>query len=336
MQELVGRLTALDPEASESLKVIAYFDVLVNGHASMEVLLRGAAVLGGCTAGFASDRIVASVDAHGKRLTTATAPEPGRWMEHAVPGGAHAWMERQGAPHANDEMILERLAIALGIMLERSAPQAAIRKAVETVIDSDESPEDRRAAAARLLLDPGAEFVVIAEPAGSPSAHGHNTVVVTPAGAVRAVITARAEEGHGSRAGIGVVVHSDNLDHSWATALTALRLTSDREPVLRADDLGALILLMDAAGSRGADHADLAALRAAIDGSPRALPVLEAVVHTDSLRAAAAEAGLHHSTIQARAVELSSMLGFDVRTTVGRTRLTIALGLYRIATNRFS
>jgi len=336
MQELVGRLTALDPEASESLKVIAYFDVLVNGHASMEVLLRGAAVLGGCPAGFATDRIVASVDAHGKRLPTVDAPESGRWMEHAVPGGARAWMEREGPQHANDEMILERLAIALGIMLERSAPQAAIRKAVETVIDFEESPENRRTAASRLRLDPLGRFVVIAEPASSPSAHGHNTVVVTPAGAVRAVITAESERAPGSRAGVGVAVHSDELDRSWATALTALRLTSDREPVVWADDLGGLILLMDAAEARGADHADLAALRAAIDGSPRALSVLEAVIHTDSLRAAATEAGLHHSTIQARVAELSSTLGFDVRTAAGRTRLAIALSLYRLVTNRFS
>src|SRR6478609_7034590 len=86
MQELVGRLTALDgtdatrllrrqvasgtvsgvewrpllrrvrlnPQASESLKILAYFDALVDGHANPEVLLRGAAVLSGCAAGVAS------------------------------------------------------------------------------------------------------------------------------------------------------------------------------------------------------------------------------------------------------------------------------------------
>ena len=52
MQGLVWRLKALDPEASESLKVIAYFDALVDGHASAQVLLSGAAVLSGCAAGY--------------------------------------------------------------------------------------------------------------------------------------------------------------------------------------------------------------------------------------------------------------------------------------------
>lgn len=336
MQELVGRLTALDPEASESLKVIAYFDALVEGRASMEVLLRGAAVLSGCASGFVTDRIVAGVDTQGTRLNLTVAPESGRWPEHRVPGGARAWLEREGAAHANDEMILERLAIALGIMLERSAPQAALRKAVETVIDAAESPEARRAAATRLRLDPLARFVIIAEPASSPSPPGHHTVVVTPAGAVRAVIKLESDETTEPRAGIGFAVGGDELDRSWASALTALRLTSEREPVLRADDLGGLILLADAAEGRGFDHRDLAALQRVVASSPRTLGVLESLVHTESLRAAAAESGLHHSTIQARAVELSATLGFDVRTAAGHTRLSIALSLYRLSTNRFS
>ena len=65
MQELVVRLTTLDPEVSESLKVIAYFDALVEGHASMEVPLRGAAVLTECAAG----------------CTTWAVPSPG---DHAI------------------------------------------------------------------------------------------------------------------------------------------------------------------------------------------------------------------------------------------------------------
>ena len=51
MQELVGRLSTLDPAASESLKVIAYFDALVEARAGRLALLRGAARLTGCPAG---------------------------------------------------------------------------------------------------------------------------------------------------------------------------------------------------------------------------------------------------------------------------------------------
>ena len=53
MQELVGRLTALDPEASETLKVVSYFDTLVAGAVGLDSLLRGAAVLSGAVAGYA-------------------------------------------------------------------------------------------------------------------------------------------------------------------------------------------------------------------------------------------------------------------------------------------
>ena len=52
MQQLVGRLTALDPEASATLKVVAYFDTLVGHEVGIETLLRGASVLSGCPVGF--------------------------------------------------------------------------------------------------------------------------------------------------------------------------------------------------------------------------------------------------------------------------------------------
>ena len=79
MQELVGRLTALDPQATESLKVIAYFDALVDGHANPEVLLRGAAVLSGCAAGVASGTTCIRVDHSGVRRGPAVVPLPGSW-----------------------------------------------------------------------------------------------------------------------------------------------------------------------------------------------------------------------------------------------------------------
>lgn len=51
MKELAGRLSALDPEASETLKVIAYFDKLVDGRVGPDGMLRGAAVLCGAPMG---------------------------------------------------------------------------------------------------------------------------------------------------------------------------------------------------------------------------------------------------------------------------------------------
>ena len=67
MQELAGRLKALDPEASETLRVISYFDALTAGHASAEVLVRGAGMLAGCPAGLVSPTLDVRVDARGRR-----------------------------------------------------------------------------------------------------------------------------------------------------------------------------------------------------------------------------------------------------------------------------
>src|SRR4029453_16818783 len=102
MQGLVWRLKALDPQASESLKVITYFDALVNSRANAEMLIRGAAVLGDCSVGFAMH---------------------GRSKEFGADG--RAWIERASPGFVNDELILERLAIALGIFWDRTSPIAA-------------------------------------------------------------------------------------------------------------------------------------------------------------------------------------------------------------------
>jgi DNA-binding PucR family transcriptional regulator len=72
-----------------------------------------------------------------------------------------------------------------------------------------------------------------------------------------------------------------------------------------------------------------------LGGSERVLAIVEAVTANESLRAAAVDLGLHHSTLQSRATEISADLGFDIRSPSGRTRLVLALRLYLLETNRF-
>jgi hypothetical protein len=359
MQELVGRLTALDPQASASLKVIAYFDALVDGHAGPEVLLRGAAVLSGCAAGVASGVTCLRVDASGVRRGPAVVPMLGSWPEHPVAAGGRAWIEREGRAHANDAMILERLAIGLSIAFERMAPATAAWRAVDTVIDPSESLEHRMSAAVRMRIDGGHRLRVVAQPAREPVGEGrHSTVVVTPVGAIRAIIGTAAEPGFhepsragctngaraggtnasttsARRAGLGTVGDAANLGRSWTSALLALRLTSDARPVLDADELGGVVLIAEAADARAEPHPDRAALERVLRRDGRALALLESLLATDSLRGAAGELGLHHSTLQARVAELSSALGYDIRRPDGRTRLSLALSLHLLATNRF-
>src|ERR1700712_660773 len=100
MQELVRRLSALDPDAGAGVKVIAYFDALVEGAASVESFLRGAAVLTGCAAGLADPerRMWMRVDAQGRRDDPSAARTRSltpTWRARAVsPGGtASVWIE---------------------------------------------------------------------------------------------------------------------------------------------------------------------------------------------------------------------------------------------------
>lgn len=89
MQELAGRLTALDPEASASLKVIASFDALVAGGVGIEALVRAAAVLGGTIAGARIGGHTTRVDADGR-----VAPEgdAAQWPQ-VSDGDATVWRD---------------------------------------------------------------------------------------------------------------------------------------------------------------------------------------------------------------------------------------------------
>ena len=163
MQELAGRLTALDPEASESLRVIAYFDALVAGGAGMESIARAAAVLSGVAAGVAHDRPV-RVAPDGVR--SAHAGTPAEWPQTRTSGGPVVWIERAGDAHANDAMILERFALSAAIVAVTANLSPA--GALEVLIDAERPPEQRARVADRLRLDARRGVRIVALPATVP------------------------------------------------------------------------------------------------------------------------------------------------------------------------
>lgn len=331
MQGLVWRLKALDPEASESLKVITYFDALVNSRANAEMLIRGAAALCGCPVGFAVEGRTVCVDASGRQTEAHSRDWPSR---HFGDDGM-AWIERPGPAYVNDELILERLTIALGIFWDRTSPIAATRRAVEAVISSEVSLERRMEAAALLHLDRDTSYRIHAVPAAI-TLPGSTAVMQTQAGVVRvAVRPSNTGFEYQGLAGIGLSATPSELDRSWLTALLALRLTSPRRPVQTADELGSLIVFADMASHTTLEPADVTALKSLIEGEPKAWPMLEAIAESGSLRAVAGQLNLHHSSVQNRAAEFTAALGFDIRTPAGRVRLTLALTLFQLATNKF-
>ncbi len=355
MRELAGRLAALDPAASETLRVIAYFDRLVDGRVGAEGMLRGAAVLSGTTVG----RLVAGRET-GRRFGAdgAALPDGGPaggsngagsggsgssgggglagWPSVTFGEGEVVWLERVGEAHANDAMILERLAISLSVLSQRLDTAAPTRRAVEVLLLGDSTEAERQEAADRLGLALHAAVRAVAVPAvmrvDRPAAQA---VVASRFGVVRAVITTLEHPAVAERAGVGIAAYTpDEVRESWRSALVALRLADDEHPVVWAESLGPLLGLAEAEDQRATPPPDVTALDRAL-GTHWTEPLLRDLAAGASRRALAARAGVHHSTMGARVHELPGLLGFDPATPLGRTRLDVALLLHRLASTRF-
>lgn len=328
MQELVGRLTALDPEASETLKVVAYFDVLVAGRVGLQSLLRGAAVLSGTVAGAFDGRRTHRIGPDGDRPDGAgsAGPRPD-WPTRTTSTGT-VWLERDGSPHANDEMVIERLALAVDVVGARRPGQPD--SALETALDAARDIEERRVALSRLRLDPARVVRVVAHPLAHPveqrAGSAPSTVVATPHGLVRAVVLDRDAQVSGP-AGVGVPLRADELPESFRTAALALRLLPGSDGVVDAAALGILLAAISVLEPVAAEQPDVVALTR-LDARTRT--VLDELAAAESVRAAAAALGMHHSTLQARHDALTNDLGYDPRSLDGRARFRLARLLLRL------
>ncbi len=321
MRELLGRISALDPEAGAAVKVIAYFDELTG--AGIEPVVRGAAVLTGVPAGFAHPGrgLTLRIDPAGEVRRTAAAPDPS-WCSVRVGGGV-LWLERATAdPGPVEAMVLERAAAAVRARLEHTPPAAGGRAALVQALIDPGLPEEQRARAARRFgINPGS-------PARAVADHG---------GGVR--VLAAAEPPGERRAGVGPAVEALALPSSWHDARRALRFTArgtgaDPGPrVVFAEELGGLLLLADTVRPGSEPVPDVAALeRVAREAAPL-LAALDAVASSPSLRAAARMGGQHHSTLQESVERAERLLGWPVREVSGRLRLQVALALRRLYCN---
>ena len=320
MQELVGRLTALDPEASETLKVVAYFDALVASGVGLDGLLRAAAVLSGVVAGAERRGRVSRCDATGRRLD---AGDDVKRSPERVVAGARVWLEREGPLHANDEMVVERLALAVELLDTRRGPASGL----EVVVDADRGATERKEALARLRIDGSARLRLVATSVGQPAPGEPSTVVPSRYGMLRATVDVSGRLSPTGRAGLGVWTRADHAPESWESAVIAYRLTDAADPIVDASDLGAMLVLARAYDPEF-PHPDVTKL-AGLDAVQA--KILRALVEADSIRSAATKLGMHHSTVQARHDALASELGYDPRTPIGRMRYVAAALLLRLS-----
>lgn len=323
MQELAGRLTSLDPDASASFKVISYFDLLVADGASTEALVRAAVILSGVPAGAETTRSVIRVDADGRR-TELSKEYKDHWPISRM-NGRICWIEREDPAHANDAMILERLSVSIAIIEAQRAP--SVPSAVEIVLDSYRPEEERTAAAARLRLGATLHQVVAVSANHPGSFSGPSAVVPSQRGPIRAVITSAKTKLAKGPLGVAMADKAENIAQAWSDAQLALRLTSDRKPIISAEDLGPLLYLARAYEKDHFDHPDISQV-SDLDENTRL--ILDALVGADSVRSAAMELGLHHSTLQARHENLTRLLGYDPRSYLGKLRYGSARLLSRL------
>ena len=335
MEELAGRLTDLDPDAGEAVRVIAYFDRLAESRAGLEALVRGAAVLAGCPARLVDEarhvRIRVEPDGTRHDQDPDSAPDAG-WPREPLspedPLGAALWLERDGgvgAPSVVDAVILERAAGVLRHVLDRTRGRAPVDDSalIETLLDPSADEPSRLLAAKRLGLDsaadPKALFRAVAVSGGRPRALPASSAL--PPG----------------RLGVGPAVSVLELPRSWSAARTALRFTAAGTPqdpgarVVHAEELGDLALLERLVVPGAEPPTDVRALETAVADAPWMLQTLHAAATTASVRAAASEINVHHSTLQSRIAHAETLLGWSLHTPQGLLRLHLAVVLRHLA-----
>lgn len=338
MQELLGRIARLDPSASLGLRVIACFDELVVGNVNTRALLACAASLAACPAGFRAGPQRPSVRVGPDGQVLADPGDDRARTERDCPDGMVVWLEREGQPQPNDDLILERLALAVRLRHGRDQHAAVARRDVGVVLDGEASEEDRRHAATELGLHGAGEYRVVVAPlfgVWSQRPSGAEDVVPTAFGPVHAVVIAASdvEAVDAAPCGIGAATVPTGLPHSFRTAMVALRLCEPPgEPLVRADDFGGLAsLLADSVGEPPLP--DLDALREVME-HPWGRATVDAIVRCGSIRQAARQVGVHHSTMQARSEAVAETLGFDPFEGFGRTRLGTAYLVHRLRHSR--
>ncbi|SEP65961.1 helix-turn-helix domain-containing protein [Streptomyces radiopugnans] len=197
-----------------------------------------------------------------------------------------------------------------------------------------------------------------AVPGGQTASGSRPGGTASPAVELRAAMRERVRErsaarrpAPGTRVGIGSEADPLDAHASWAQARSALRFAvagAPEEAVADHDELGPLVLLADIPVERLRAQADVRRLGELGEpahgerGGPTTgqarpggelLAALAAFCRTGSLRQAAAELHLHHSSVAARLSHVEKELGWRLRDPQDRFRAQLALYALRLAGN---
>ena len=299
MRGLLIRLSGTDSEAVAALRIIAYFDALVDSPScDVQSLVRGAAALAECSvAVVTTDSRMVAFDPHGTAIETTS---DGGDQVHSSRGDT-GWLVGRDSAEWTDALILERLMVAVAAVEERlgrrlGRPTLGDPALLEIVISETAAMEDKARALGlmRLNAETPLRVFTVATVAGVDSAAAavgliarartsrptHVTVIDNVAiGLVqepsmssslpadfRQALAARAESGQTGiriRCGVSSLVSPLAGHTGWREAACALRFAvagSPEQAVASYDALGPLTLLADISPELIRSQADVAAL----------------------------------------------------------------------------
>jgi hypothetical protein len=167
---LLLRLSALDADAEAAVRVISYFDRLVDRGATPSEVVRAAAALAECVVGWTGDTgDTLRFGPDGVAVPDEIPIRPSKGAPVNPDDGAspaRVWLERPGEPGPLDDLVVERLALTArlrGAARPRTpAPDLADPALVELVLAEREAQEDRARAVHLLGLAAGAPVRVLA------------------------------------------------------------------------------------------------------------------------------------------------------------------------------
>lgn len=349
MKQLLLRISELDQRVGDQLRVIAFFDALLQSGTGLDRLLLEAARLAECPVGV-------SVPAKGvhRRAGSSGAMLGGAAYgarSHPLPNGGEVWMERHGGELALDAMLLERLAISCATVLGGGTPSPALGDpALLELVFGAASGDLERSRALRLVgLAPDRPVQVAA--VGGPGSERAQTAQAlggrtAPLDGLCGVLVSEVPwpDEHGGElpgtapVGVGPRIPAARAADAWQMARTALRFAGPGllwGRVVHWERLGGFAQLAehlpDSVLAASPDTAALERLAEGGAGGPL-LSTLDAYAASDSLRQTAARLFLHRSSVAARIARAERELGFGLHTPQGRSRLTLALTMYRLRT----
>ncbi|MCF1592319.1 hypothetical protein [Streptomyces muensis] len=315
------------------LEVVEYFDELVAQYADVEVLVQAASDLAKAPISYLSPTRRVVRFPVGRPYAAPDDYEMAAFLTRRVDESSYVRCERVSADPDADALILERLARAIGVTAGRDDIRSKPTRSIEWLLQSAARHGDQLLEATTCLrLDPYRRYRAVALLLSEPIPEtGAWAVLLTPWGLVRGGIV--PERVPVSCGGVGKPAVPGDLAESWKSALFALRVRSD-EDVALAEDYGALVELASLLDHSTHAPQDVANIESALR-TGWTLPELSLLAEGSSFRAIAAVRNLHHSTVAARMPSLTEAWGYDPREALGRTRLHLAILLFRLTHRRF-